>query len=360
MCPSGSHLFSILQSAREDHQSSCWSCQYCPWCDLALLLSSQTQPSSFSSPLLPYGRKFCLWLTWTWLIPREHRISWRNLPSSLESPRNMIAPTHNPSSTIHREHPASHSLAPNDETSNEHLTWQVSPSLSTSGNFSSSLDHPPPQQLAPCHLWRRLWLHWLLPHPHLLMEEDQESGTFTGPATSGVSGPRISGASERVSTISAMARDEISKDTTHKAPGLIASQTLTKLKSVPLLRIIHAAIPKRIHFRKSDLKRKSVFHSMKSNNLENLKTDRHWKSQIKQVQWKNSGHKFPLACSHSISAVSFIPNTNTFPFVTGRASIGLQKKLTSFIVSCRAGIGFQQGKPTPFGNSTKAKGKHAQ
>ena len=27
---------------------------------------------------------------------------------------------------------------------------------------------------------------------------------------------------------------------------------------------------KRIHFRKSDLKRKSIFHSMKSNNLENL------------------------------------------------------------------------------------------
>ena len=62
----------------------------------------------------------------------------------------------------------------------------------------------------------------------------------------------------------------------------------------------------------------------------------------------------------TISAVSFIPNTNTFPFVTGRASIGLQKKLTSFVVSCRAGIGFQQSKPTPFGNSTKAKGKPAQ
>ena len=135
---------------------------------------------------------------------------------------------------------------------------------------------------------------------------------------------------------------------------------LTKLKSVPPLRIIHAAIPKRIHFRKSDLKRKSIFHSMKSNNLENLtKLIVTEKSQIKQVQWKNSAHKFPLACSHSISAVSFIPNTNTFPFVTGRASIGLQKKLTSFIVSCRAGIGFQQSKPTPFGNSTKAKGKHA-
>ena len=63
---------------------------------------------------------------------------------------------------------------------------------------------------------------------------------------------------------------ESQKIQNHKAPGLIASQTLTKLKSVPLLRIIHAAIPKRIHFRKSDLKRKSVFHSMKSNNLENL------------------------------------------------------------------------------------------
>ena len=146
----------------------------------------------------------------------------------------------------------------------------------------------------------------------------------------------------------------------HKAPGLIAPQTLTKLKSVSSFEVHSCfnlktnSLPKIRSQTKISLPFNAIQQSGKPN-----KTDRHRKSQIKQVQWKNSGHKFPLACSHSISAVSFIPNTNTFPFVTGRASIGLQKKLTSFIVSCRAGIGFQQSKPTPFGNGTKAKGKHA-
>ena len=64
---------------------------------------------------------------------------------------------------------------------------------------------------------------------------------------------------------------------------------------------------KRIHFRKSDLKRKSIFHSMKSNNLEKPnKTDRHRKPQIKQVPWKTLATSFRwLVHIRSLLCLSF-------------------------------------------------------